>query len=119
MPVRWQHPRGASAPVVALLAALALAGPAHAVTLHKVGDFVDPVYVTSAPADGERLFVVERGGRIRVARGGAVTTFLDISSLVRAGGEQGLLSMAFAPDYAASGRFYVFYTDPGGDIRIE
>ena len=117
--VRWQHPRGASAPVVALLAALALAGPAHAVTLHKVGDFVDPVYVTSPPADGDRLFVVERGGRIRVARGGAVTTFLDISSLVRAGGEQGLLSMAFAPDYAASGRFYVYYTDPGGDIRIE
>ena len=47
------------------------------------------------------------------------TPFLDISSLVLDGGERGLLSMAFPPDYASSGKFYVYFTDAGGDIRIE
>ena len=47
------------------------------------------------------------------------TPFLDISDLVTTGGESGLLSMAFAPDYARSGRFYVYYTDSDGYIRID
>jgi hypothetical protein len=60
------------------------------------------------------LFVVEQGGRIMEVRDGQklATPFLDISSDVRAGGEQGLLSMAFAPDYATSRKFYVYYTAP-------
>ena len=45
--------------------------------------------------------------------------FLNLSAEVTAGGEQGLLSMAFAPDYAASGRFYVYFTDRGGDQRVQ
>ena len=66
-----------------------------------------PVYLVSPPADTARLFIVEEGGRIRIIKSGVLlpTPFLDVSSLVSTGGEQGLLSMAFPPDYAASGRF--------------
>jgi glucose/arabinose dehydrogenase len=90
------------------------------VRLQRVGSFDAPVYVTSPPGDRRRLFVVEQGGRIRVLVHGRIRArpFLDISAKVRAGGEQGLLSMAFAPDYARSGRFYVDYTDTAGDSRI-
>ncbi len=82
------------------------------VRLAPVATFRSPVYVTAAPKDERRLFVVEQAGVIRVVRGGRVqrTPFLDIRSRVVSGGEQGLLSLAFAPDYASSGRFYVYYT---------
>ena len=74
-----------------------------------------PVYVTAPPGD-ERLFVVEQGGRIRIARNGSVaaTPFLDLSSQVVCCGGRGLLGLAFAPDYATSGLFYVHYVRPGG-----
>ncbi len=64
---------------------------------------------------------MEQAGRIRLVHDGVAqsTPFLDIAGLVLDGGERGLLSMAFAPDYAASGKFYVYFTDGGGDIRIE
>jgi glucose/arabinose dehydrogenase len=75
--------------------------------------FEQPVYVTS-PDDGtDRLFVVERRGRIRIIAGGEILpqAFLEIPALVESGGsEQGLLSMAFPPDFAESGAFYVYYT---------
>ena len=88
--------------------------------LVRVGFFRSPLYVTSPPGDRRRLFVVEQGGRIRVIRDGRTlfVPFLDISREVTAGGEQGLLSMAFAPDYVTSGRFYVYFTDRAGDQRI-
>jgi len=75
--------------------------------------------VAAAPGDTQRVFVVERAGRIRLIRNGAVLAdpFLDISSKVDATGPGGLLSMAFAPDYRKSGRFYVLYTD-GSGIRV-
>ena len=82
--------------------------------------FDAPVYATAPPDDPRRVFVVEKEGTIRVLRDGVrlETPFLDIRSNVASGGEQGLLSLAFAPDYATSGRFYVYYTDvptdPGG-----
>jgi glucose/arabinose dehydrogenase len=112
--------------ILALAAALAGCGGAQAETadgatrLQKIGDFSSPLYVTAPPGDTDRVFVVEQGGTIRVMRDGKklATPFLDIRSLVTAGGEQGLLSMAFAPDYAQSGRFYVDYTDKDGDTRI-
>jgi glucose/arabinose dehydrogenase len=93
---------------------------ATGVRLRRIGRFQAPVYVTSPPGDRTRLFVVEQGGRIRVLVNGRprARPFLDIAGKVRAGGEQGLLSMAFAPDYARSGRFYVDYTDNDGDTRI-
>ncbi|MFL5816084.1 MAG: PQQ-dependent sugar dehydrogenase [Conexibacter sp.] len=88
--------------------------------LTKIGRFSSPDYVTQPPGERRRLFVVEQGGKIRVVRDGRVlrAPFLDLSSLVVSGGEQGLLGLAFAPDYASSGRFYVDYTDRNGDTRI-
>ena len=87
--------------------------------LQKIGSFDSPVYVTSPPGDKSRLFVVEQGGTVRVVKGGKPlgTPFLDVSDKITTGGEQGLLSIAFAPDYASSGLFYVYYTDNDGDER--
>jgi glucose/arabinose dehydrogenase len=91
-----------------------------AVRLTRVGDFDGPVYVTQAPGDPSRLFIVEQAGRIRVIRNGRTlpAPFLDVSGRITSGGEQGLLSVAFAPDYADSGRLYVDYTDQDGDTRV-
>jgi glucose/arabinose dehydrogenase len=87
------------------------------VLLEPVGVFTTPVYATSPPDDPNKLFVVEKGGMIKIAGGG---TFLDLSGSVATSDlERGLLSMAFAPDYATSGRFYVYFVDPAGDIRLE
>lgn len=85
------------------------------------GSFSQPLYVTAPRGDASRVFVVEKGGRIRVVRGGRrlAAPFLDLSGQVSTGYEQGLLSMTFAPDYAASGRFYVSYTDRAGNSRVE
>jgi glucose/arabinose dehydrogenase len=94
---------------------------ATGVKLTRVGTFSSPTFVTAPRGDTHRLFVVERGGRIRVVKDGKKlgTPFLDISSNVRTDGERGLLSMAFAPDYAKSRRFYVYFTDNSGDIHIQ
>ena len=75
-----------------------------------------PLFLTHAGDGSGRLFVVEQGGRVRIVRGGRILRrpFLDISGRVNAGGERGLLSLAFAPDYRRSGRFYVYYTGAGG-----
>jgi len=90
------------------------------VKLTRIGTFSSPLYVAQPPADRRRLFVVEQGGKIVVVRDGHVlrAPFLDVSSKVVSGGEQGLLGLAFAPDYPRSGRFYVDYTDVNGDTRI-
>jgi glucose/arabinose dehydrogenase len=78
------------------------------------------VYVTAPPGDTLRLFVVEQGGRVRVLRRDTLlaTPFLDLSGKISSGGERGLLSLAFHPRYATNGRFYVYFTDVNGDIRI-
>jgi len=93
---------------------------ARGVRLAKVADFDAPVYLTSPPGDRQRQLVVEQEGRVMVVRGGRKldTPFLDIRDQVTAGGEQGLLSIAFAPDYAQSGLLYVYFTDDAGDQRI-
>src|SRR6266511_5700261 len=105
------------AAVLLLLALAALPASAHAVTLAKVGDFTSPVYVAAPPGDTSRVFVVQRGGAIALVKDGAVSTFADLTGRVLSGDERGLLSMAFAPDYATSGLFYVYYTAQatGGD----
>ncbi|HEY0019240.1 MAG TPA: PQQ-dependent sugar dehydrogenase [Longimicrobium sp.] len=79
-----------------------------------------PVFLT-APANDPRLFVVEQPGRIRIVQNGSLlpTPFLDLTSRVSAGGERGLLSVAFHPNYAANGTFFVNFTDTRGDTRIE
>jgi glucose/arabinose dehydrogenase len=96
---------------LAVLFALALAAPAAAApTLVSVGHFDTPIYAASPPRDKSRLFVVQRGGVIRVVRKGTVlsTPFLDLTGQVGTDGERGLLSIAFPPDYAHTGAFYVY-----------
>jgi hypothetical protein len=82
-------------------------------------DLAFPIGLASPPGD-PRLFVLERGGTIRVIQDGAVLPepFLDISSKVSTEGEQGLLGLAFFPDYATSGRFVVHYSDIAGVGRV-
>jgi glucose/arabinose dehydrogenase len=71
-----------------------------------------------APGD-PRLFVIGQTGKIVIVSGGKVAgTFLDISGRMSCCGERGLLGLAFHPQFASNGRFFVRYTDPAGDIRI-
>ena len=79
-----------------------------------------PLFLT-APRGDPRLFIVEQPGRIRVVRNGILLPrpFLDIRGRVRAGGEQGLLSMAFHPRFATNGFFYVYFTERSGANRVE
>jgi glucose/arabinose dehydrogenase len=79
-----------------------------------------PVFVISPPGDTTRLFIVEKTGTIRVLRAGSLLPrpFLNVSSRVSTGSEQGLLGLAFHPSYATNGRFYVDYTDVSGDTRL-
>ncbi|HET9214764.1 MAG TPA: PQQ-dependent sugar dehydrogenase [Gaiellaceae bacterium] len=80
-----------------------------------------PVHAAAAPGEPDRLYVVEQVGRIVVLEDGEVRgePFLDIAADVRSGGEQGLLSVAFHPDYEANGLFYVNYTNQAGDTRVQ
>jgi glucose/arabinose dehydrogenase len=91
-----------------------------AVRLERVGAFDQPVYVAQPPGERHDLFVVEQTGRIVRVRDGRTVRqpFLDLSDRVSCCGEQGLLSMAFAPDYERSGVLYVDYTDRAGDTRV-
>ncbi len=85
------------------------------------GDFDYPVYATSPPGDQQRLMVVQQNGYIKLVLNGGVqpTPFLDAHTWIDFGGERGLFSVAFAPDYATSRRFYIYYTDPNGNIRVD
>ena len=88
----------------------------------RVGTFDRPVLVTAPPGDTRRLFVVEQTGTVRIVRDGEVlpAPFLDLRERVKVTSEPGLLSIAFAPDYATSGLFYAFFdsTAGNGDIHI-
>jgi glucose/arabinose dehydrogenase len=86
-----------------------------------VTGLVNPVHLTHAGDGSHRLFIVEQRGVIRILRGDRVlpVPFLDISRLVRSGGEQGLLSIAFPPQYRRSGFFFVNYTNRMGDTVVE
>ena len=94
------------------------AGELRAVEI--AGGLQSPVHLT-APQGDTRLFVVEQGGVIRIIRDGGLlpAPFLDISARVSAGGERGLFSMAFDPDYDETGHFWVNFTDTNGNTRVE
>jgi glucose/arabinose dehydrogenase len=79
-----------------------------------------PTYLTAPPGDLSRLFIIERAGVIRIVKDGVLlpTPFLDISGQVTTAGEQGLLGMAFDPDYATTGGFLVHYSDLAEDTHL-
>jgi glucose/arabinose dehydrogenase len=85
-----------------------------------VGGLTSPVFVTAAPGDALRLFIVQQNGLIRILRDGTLrsTPFLDLSGLVASGGERGLLGMAFHAEYALNGWFFVNYTDGNGNTKV-
>jgi glucose/arabinose dehydrogenase len=85
-----------------------------------VSGLSSPVFVTNAGDGSNRLFIVEQGGTIRVLQPGSTTPslFLDIHTKVVAGGEQGLLGLAFHPQYSINGRFYVYYTRVGDGTLV-
>lgn len=91
------------------------------VRLVEIGELDQPLYVAQPPGERSDLYVVEKGGRIILIDDGEVVSepFLDLSGEVSTGREQGLFSVAFAPDYRTSGRLYVDFTDTAGDTRIQ
>ena len=117
--------RGVVLALVTLVAATAVtaacaAGTATPRLAVVVRGLQSPVDVVQAPGEPNRLYVVEQPGRIRIVQGGRIRgTFLDVRSLVVAGGEQGLLGLAFSPRYARDRIFYVNYTARGdGSTRV-
>lgn len=130
---RTSRARPARGPTPALLALTAFAGGAACGSSAPIDGVVtpgvvatpvasglsNPLWLTSPPGDS-RLFVVEQAGTVRVVKNGKLLPdpFLDLRGSLSSGGERGLLSLAFHPDYASNGRFYVDFTDPAGDTRV-
>jgi len=120
--------RRLAAVAAALAAVLAVAAGASAtrqreaaLRLVRVADGLQaPVHVTAPRGSRGVLYVVEQGGLVRVVKAGKLQPqpFLDVRALTRADGEQGLLGLAFAPDYATSRQLVVDYTDRNGDTRV-
>lgn len=114
-----QIPMRRIAVVAAALAAMSLAGSASAALklVHVAGGFTSPVYATRAPGTLD-LFVVRQNGYVTRIHNGQRNTFLNIDDRVQSGGEEGLLSIAFHPQYDQNRRFFVYYTNNAGDIRV-
>jgi hypothetical protein len=110
------------APLLALAALLAAAAPAQSEPRFEpvAGSYSAPIYLTAPPRDTHRVFVVERGGLVKVVRDGVALSepFIDLTGLVTTDGERGLLSMAFPPDYETSGLVYTYLTGPAGQLQI-
>jgi glucose/arabinose dehydrogenase len=110
--------------VFGLLCAAAILLPGTAAAQLRAVPYVSglsqPVAFVQDPADATIQYVVQQGGRIRLIRSGVLQTapFLDLTSSIASGGERGLLGMALPPDYAASGRFYVNFTNTNGDTVV-
>ncbi len=97
-------------------------GP-DAFRVRRVGTgFSQPLYLTGIADGSGRVLVVQQGGLIRIldpATGAvAATPFLDVSTQISSVGERGLLGLALAPDFNATGTFYVFLTDPSGRVQL-
>jgi glucose/arabinose dehydrogenase len=84
------------------------------------GGLDSPLGIASTESEPDRLYIVEQPGLVRIVEGGKLLDepFLDVRNQVVSGGEQGLLSLAFDPDYESTGLFYVDYTDTNGDTRV-
>lgn len=114
------------APVVGavLVSATALADVTPLTTVRVASGLVRPIGVFHAPGDSSRIFIIEKQGRIRILENGVLlpTPFLDVDSITGGGtsssSEQGLLGLAFHPDYANNGLFYIDHTDNSGNSNI-
>jgi glucose/arabinose dehydrogenase len=119
--------RSWSAAFAGLIVSLAVMPAGAAVKTVPLGTFSRPTYIAVAPGAPSLLFVVEQPGKIQVLvnEKKRAAPFLDIADLVRAppdagaGGEQGLLSVAFAPNYAQSGLFYVYFVNSAGNDEVD
>jgi hypothetical protein len=108
------------------LYATSLEGPVYrlgesggALTKTSIGSFTQPLSVSAAPGTTDELFIAEKPGRVVRWTPSGTTEVLDIRDNVADVSEQGLLSVAVAPDYATSGRLFIFYTDNGGDLQVD
>jgi hypothetical protein len=88
-------------------------------TKTSIGSFTQPVSVAAAPGVTDELFIAEKPGRLIRWTPSGTTEVIDMRSIVADSGEQGLLSVAVAPDYATSGRLFLFYNDNGGDLQVD
>ena len=106
--------------LVAMLTGSATAGESAFRPVVVARGLVEPVQVTAPRNEARRLYIVEQRGTIRVIDRGKLRSgfFLDIRTRTAAGGEQGLLGLAFDPEYATNRFVYVNYTDTSGDTRI-
>ena len=107
--------------VGAMISLSLMVGIAHALSVQQIGNFDQPIFLASDPGNAERLFVVERRGTIVLLENGQLRPFADIRSAVSCcEGERGLLSIALAPDFDSSGRFYLDYTgkEEPGEIHV-
>lgn len=124
--MRARHVFAALAIPLGLIAAVASVLGATTLTTERVAlGLSDPLFVTHAPDDPGRVFILEQPGRIRILDISSqppvllITPFLDIGSVVNnSGTEQGLLGLAFHPDFQSNGYFYVNYTGIDGDTRV-
>jgi glucose/arabinose dehydrogenase len=94
-------------------------GTAHHFDLRRVATGLNrPTYVGAAPGDLDGLWVLEQPGRVLRVENGRASKLLDLSQLVRTGTEQGLLGLAFDPDFKRTGRLFLHWTNKGGDTRV-
>ena len=89
-----------------------------ALTTQPIANVSSAVYITHAPGDLQRVFIVQLNGRVRIVKNGLLLTtpFLDISSQVTTGGERGMLGLAFHPNFQQNGYFYVRYNNSAGHV---
>ncbi|HET9328411.1 MAG TPA: PQQ-dependent sugar dehydrogenase, partial [Candidatus Eisenbacteria bacterium] len=93
--------------------------PGMTIGLRLVKSGLDqPLFLTGSPGDTSRLFVLEKGGDVRVIKSGNLLTTPFLSVPVATSGEMGLAGMAFDPGYATNGRFYLSFLDPSGDTKL-
>ncbi len=113
--------RRAAAAAAAWVSFVGAAGAQTPLVAEPVAGGLDALlFATHAPEDFARLLTVQQGGVVRVVKNGALLPepYLDLSSIVQTGSEQGLLGLAFDPAYASSGHFYIHYTRPDDDTVI-
>src|SRR5262245_45907993 len=115
---RWTFATVAT--IAAAVGPAATAAQAAGVKLTSVATLDSPMFVTAPRGDSRRVFVVEREGDIRLIEDGKLRSmpFLRQAGVSIRNAEQGMQSMAFAPDYATSGRFYVAFTDRNKDVEV-